>query len=381
VNRVATTERDYYEVLGVPRDARDPEIKRAFRALARELHPDVSDAPETDERFREVAEAYEVLSDPERRATYDRFGHAGLRRGGFQPTYADFGSIADVFAAFLGEDLFGAAGRRDRQPARGGDIQALTEIDLEDAFSGTRVAVSVDVADACERCDGAGAEPHTGSVTCTTCGGSGMLRRISRNVFGEFVSQRSCPHCAGEGRVLEAPCTACRGDGRTISRRRLDVDIPAGIHDGQHIRLRGAGHAASRGGDRGDAYVAVRVRPDPRFVRDGDDLHTSVRLTMTDAALGKVVRVPGPGGELDLRVKAGVQPGEVRVVEGEGMPSLNGSRRGDLFVRVDVAVPARLTDEQRHLLEEFDRQTDDDAYVPVEDDDEGFFRRLKSALR
>lgn len=378
---MATTERDYYEVLGVSRDARDAEIKRAFRALARELHPDVSNAPGADERFREVAEAYEVLSDPERRATYDRYGHAGLRRGGFQPTFADFGSIADVFAAFLGEDLFGAAGRRERQAARGEDLQALVEIDLEDAFAGSRVAVSVEVAEACERCDGVGAEPNTGSVTCTTCGGSGMLRRISRNVFGEFVSQRTCPQCAGDGRVLESPCTECRSDGRVVSRQQLDVDIPAGIHDGQHIRLRGAGHAAFRGGERGDAYVAVRVRPDPRFVRDGDDVHTAVRLTMTEAALGTEVTVPGPGGELGLRVKAGAQPGEVRVVEGEGMPSLNGSRRGDLYVRLDVAVPARLTDEQRQLLEEFDRQTDDDAYVRAEDDDEGFFRRLKSALR
>jgi molecular chaperone DnaJ len=380
VSWVATTERDYYEVLGVPRDAPDPEIKRAFRALARELHPDVSGAPETDERFREVAEAYEVLSDPERRATYDRFGHAGLRRGGFQPTFADFGSIADVFAAFLGEDLFGVAGRRERQPARGEDLQALVEIVLEDAFTGTRVAVSVDVAEACERCDGAGSEPGTGSVTCTTCGGSGMLRRISRNVFGEFVSQRACPQCAGEGRVFEAPCASCRGDGRIVTTRQLDVDIPAGIHDGQHIRLRGAGHAAIRGGERGDAYIGVRVRLDPRFVRDGDDLHTAVRLTMTDAALGKVLRVPGPAGELDLTVKAGVQPGEVRVIAGEGMPSLNGSRRGDLYVRLDVAVPAKLTDEQRQLLEEFDRQTDEGAYLSDQDDDEGFFRRLKSAL-
>jgi molecular chaperone DnaJ len=208
-----------------------------------------------------------------------------------------------------------------------------------------------------------------------------MLRRISRNVFGEFVSQRVCPQCSGEGRVLEDPCKTCGGEGRVVSRRQLDVDIPAGIHDGQHIRVRGAGHAAIRGGERGDAYVAVRVRRDPRFVRDGDDLHTSVRLTMTEAALGKVAGVPGLGGELELRVRAGAQPGEVRVIGGEGMPSLNGSRRGDLYVRLDVAVPTTLSDEQRQLLEEFDRQTDDATYLPAEDDDEGFFQRLKSALR
>ena len=377
---MATTERDYYEVLGVPRDAGDAEIKRAFRALARELHPDVSDAPETDERFREVAEAYEVLSDPDKRATYDRFGHAGLRRGGYEPTFADFGSIADIFAAFLGEDLLGAAGMRDRRPSRGGDIQAQVEIDLEGAFNGVQETVWVDVAEPCEHCRATGSEPGTGLLTCSTCAGSGMLRRISRNVFGEFVSQRTCPQCGGEGRVLESPCAECGGEGRRISRRQLDVDVPAGIHDGQRIRLRGVGHAAFRGGERGDAYVAVRVRPDPRFVRDGDDLHTSARLTMVDAALGKVLQVEGVAGDVELRLKAGVQPGEVQVVEGQGMPTLGGSRRGDLYIRLEVLVPSKLTEEQRRLLEDFDRETGDDAYVRA-DDDEGFFRRLKSALR
>lgn len=377
---MATTERDYYEVLGIPRDAAEGEIKRAFRSRARELHPDVSDAPETDQRFREVAEAYEVLSDPERRATYDRFGHAGLRRGGFQPSYTDFGSIADVFAAFFGEDLFAAAGMQQRPRSKGGDLQALVEIDLEDAFTGTAVSLSVDVAEACERCGAAGSDPGTGTIACTTCGGSGVLRRISRNVFGEFVSQRSCPQCGGEGRVLESPCSECHGEGRVVSRQQLEVDIPAGIHDGQRLRLRGSGHAAYRGGERGDAYVAVRVRPDSRFVRDGDDLHATVRLTMTDAALGTTVRAPALGGDLDLQVPPGVQPGEVRMLAGKGMPSLQGSRRGDLYVRLDILVPARLTEEQRGLLEEFDRKTDADAYVP-DDEDEGFFRRLKSALR
>jgi len=377
---MATTARDYYDVLGVPRDAAEADIKKAFRALARELHPDVSEAPDAEHRFREVAEAYEVLSDPERRATYDRFGRAGLRRGGFEPSFADFGSIADVFAAFFGEDLFGATGGSRRPSSRGGDLSATVEIDLEDAFTGVSVDVPIDVAEPCEHCDAKGAEPGTGMVTCTTCNGSGMLRRISRNVFGEFVSQRTCPHCGGEGRVLEDPCVDCRGEGRVVSRQTVEVDVPAGIHDGQRVRIRGSGHAAFRGRDRGDVYVTVRVRPDPRFVRDGDDLHTSVRLTMTDAALGTNVRVPALGGDLDLQVPAGVQPGDVRVLPGKGMTSLGSARRGDLYVRLDVAVPARLTDEQRRLLEDFDRLTDGDAYVR-DDEDEGFFRRLKSALR
>jgi molecular chaperone DnaJ len=377
---MATTERDYYEVLGLTRGATDAEIKRAFRALARELHPDVSDAPEAERRFREVAEAYEVLSDPARRATYDRFGHSGLRRGGFQPTFADFGSLADVFAAFFGDDPFGASGTGPRQPGRGGDVQAVVEIELEDAFTGVSATVPIDVAVPCARCGASGSEPGTGTTTCSTCGGAGVLRRVSRSVFGEFVSQRTCAECAGGGRVLESPCRDCAGEGRLLERRPIEVEIPAGIHDGQRIRLRGEGHTGFQGGNRGDAFVAVRVHPDARFIRDGDDLHAAVQVTMTDAALGTTVRVPALEGELELEVPAGTQPGEVRVLRGKGMPSLNGSLQGDLHVRLDVAIPRRLTDEQRRSLEEFERRTGPDAY-PGDDEDEGFFRRLKSALR
>jgi molecular chaperone DnaJ len=374
---MATTERDYYEVLGVSRGASDAEIKKAFRSLARELHPDVSSTPDAERKFREVAEAFEVLSDPQRRATYDRYGHAGLRTGGFQP-FADFGSIADVFAAFFGDDLLGGAAARG--PAtRGGDVQALVEIDLDDAFSGVTVAAPTQVAAACERCSATGAESGTGTRTCSTCGGAGAVRRVSQNVFGQFVQQRTCPDCDGAGETLEAPCTACRGEGRVVAARELEVEVPAGIQDGQRIRLRGGGHAGFRGGDQGDAYVVVRVRSDERFVRDGDDLHTAVRLTMTEAALGTRTRVSAPGGDLDLDVGAGTQPGEVRVIRGEGMPSLQG-RRGDLYVRLDVALPTSLTDEQRALLDEFGRQASPETYAP-KDDDEGFFRRLKSALR
>lgn len=376
---MATTERDYYELLGVSRGASSGEIKRAFRALARELHPDVSDAPDAQHRFREVAEAYEVLSDPDRRATYDRFGHAGLRRGGFQP-FADFGSLADVFAAFFGEDLLGGTAAARQRSTRGGDVQAVVEIDLEDAFSGISAAVPVDVAVACEHCGATGAEAGTGTRSCSTCGGAGMVRRVSQNMFGQFVQQRSCPECGGAGQVLETPCGECAGEGRVVVRRQLEVDVPPGIHDGQRIRVRGEGHAGFQGGERGNAFVIVHVRPDPRFVRDGDDLHTAVRLTMTDAALGTTTRVPALGGELDVEVAPGTQAGEVRVLPGSGMPSLNGSRRGDLYVRLEVAIPTQITDEQRRLLEEFDREAGPETYVR-RDEDEGFFRRLKSALR
>jgi molecular chaperone DnaJ len=377
---MALTEADYYELLGVSRNASDAEIKQSFRTLARELHPDVSSEPDAERRFRDVAEAYEVLSDPERRALYDRYGTAGLKRGGYEPGFADFGSVADIFASFFGEDLLGGGAGRQRSQ-RGGDVQAVVEIELEDAFAGASVVVPLDVALPCERCDATGAEPGTSTRTCSTCAGAGAVRTVSQNIFGQFVQQRTCPDCAGAGEVLERPCADCGGDGRVGTQRQLDVEIPKGIHDGQQIRVRGEGHAGFRSSERGNAFVVVRVRPDPRFVRDGDDLHTAVRLTMMDAALGRTATVASLTGDLELEVPPGTQPGEVRVLAGEGMPSLRGARRGSLYVRLDVAVPTALDAEQRRLLADVDRTLGPDAYAAKPDEDEGFFRRLKSALR
>jgi len=378
---MATTERDYYEVLGVQRGASDLQIKKAFRALARELHPDVSTEPDAERRFREVAEAYEVLTDPERRTLYDRMGHAGLRRGGFEPTFAHFGDLSDVFAAFFGEDLFGRAAAQHSSSARGADVQAIVEIELEQSHAGTSVTVPIEVAIPCETCGATGAEPDSATRECSICGGAGLVRRVSQNVFGQFVRQSTCPECRGAGRVLEAPCADCAGEGRIAVEHRLDVDVPAGIHDGQRIRIRGEGHAGSRTGQRGNVYVLVRVRPDPRFVRDGDDLHTVVRLTMTEAALGTTARAASLGGDIELELAPGAQPGEVRVLQGRGMPVLHGARRGDLYIRLDVAVPRQMTADQRTLLEEFGRQAGPETYASPEGEDEGFFRRLRSALR
>ena len=377
---MAQAETNYYELLGVARDASDAQIKQSFRSLARELHPDVSSASDADLRFREIAEAYEVLSDPERRSLYDRYGQAGLRRRGFEPAFTDFGSIADIFATFFGEDLGGFAGQRGNA-SRGSDVQVVAEIELEEAFSGLTARVPVEVAAPCERCDTAGAEPGSSSRACSTCGGAGAVRTVSQNIFGQFVQQRTCPDCGGSGEVLEQPCADCKGEGRRLVRRELEVDIPAGIHDGQQIRVRGEGHAGFRSSERGNAFVVVRVRPDDRFVRDGDDLHTALRLTMTEAALGTTAAVSSLSGELELEVPPGTQPGDVRVMAGEGMPVLRGSRRGSLFVRLDVAVPTALDDEQRRLLEDVDRTLGPEAYSARADEGEGFFRRLKSALR
>src|SRR6266581_2086610 len=357
---MATTERDYYELLGVSRTANADEIKRAFRGLARELHPDVSKEPDADHRFREIVEAYEVLSNSERRELYDRFGHAGLRSGGFQPTAFDLGSLSDLFSAFFGDDLFGGGGRGR---ARGADIAARVEIDLAEVATGTKRDVPFGVAVPCKRCGGNGAEPETEIRSCPTCGGNGRVRQVSRSVFGEFVRAGTCPTCNGSGRVLEE--------------RNIEVEIPPGIHDGQRIRLSGEGHSGTPGGRAGDAYVEVHVRHDDRFVREGNDVYTTVDLTFTQAALGATVSVPTLEGDEELTFEPGTQPGEVRVLRGRGLPVLQGFGRGNQRVLVRVTVPRQLTEEQRRLLDEFDGLSTDATYASGE----GFFDKLKSAFR
>jgi molecular chaperone DnaJ len=372
---MATTERDYYEILGVARGATDAEIKRSFRRLARELHPDVSDVEDAEARFKEVAEAYEVLSNPETRELYDRYGVAGLQRGGGGPAAADFGNIADVFSAFFGEGMFGQ--RTSGRPQRGADVTATVEISLGDVLTGTTITVPLRVAVECDTCGGNGAAPGTSATTCRTCGGAGQVQRVTQSVFGQVLRAGTCPDCEGAGRIIEHPCESCDGAGRTVETREIEVEVPAGIHDGQRIRLRGEGHAGALGGPRGDAFVLVRVRSSDRLVRDGDDLVAAVDITMTQAALGGTVSISLPDGDVEVEIPAGTQPGDVRVVRGHGLPSLGGGRRGDLRARVAVRVPRALTPEQRVLLEQLGATLGDDAYK----DDDGFFDRLKSAFR
>ena len=371
---MAATERDFYEVLGVARSADDTEIKKAFRARARELHPDVSEEADAEARFKEVVEAYEVLSKRETRELYDRFGHAGLRSGGFRPSNFDFGSLMDLFSAFFGDDLFGV-GNRGR--ARGGDIAAELEIELVEAAVGIRREVPFEVAVVCSTCSGSGARPGTEPVQCASCGGSGRLQQVSRSVFGEFVRTQACSRCGGAGRVIADPCSGCEGSGRVLEERRLEVEIPPGIHNGQRIRLPGEGHSGQLGGHAGDLYVLVHVKPDPRFVREGNDIFSTVDLTMTQAALGLTVSVPTLEGDRELSFDPGTQPGEVVVLRGLGMPVLQGFGRGDHRVLVNVAIPRRLTDDQRRALEDFERTAGAETYRV----DEGFFGKLKSAFR
>ena len=350
--------RDYYEVLGVARDADDATIKKAFRRLARELHPDVNTHdPDAEEKFKEAAEAYEVLSDAERRATYDRYGREGLRSGGYSPNFEGF-DVSDLFQAFFGGgglgDLFGmGAGARAGGPVQGGDVAVAAEIDLAEAAQGAGVEVSYEAVSTCEHCHGNGAEPGTPIETCPRCQGSGQLRAVSRTPFGQVMRTTACDVCHGDGRVAREPCKVCRGRGRKVERPKVSVDVPAGIADGQRIRIGGRGHAGERGGPPGDLYVLVRVREDPRFVRDGDDLVTAVDVSAPLAALGTTVEVPTVLEEsVEVDVPAGTQAHDTLIVRGAGMPALRGRRTGDLRVVVNVVTPRHLNREQRELYEQ-----------------------------
>jgi len=334
--------RDYYEVLGVARGASDTEIKKAFRRLARELHPDVnSHDPEAEGKFKEAAEAYEVLSDSERRATYDRYGHEGLRNGGYAPNFDSFGSVGDIFEAFFGGgggfgSVFGGGGRPGG-PAQGSDVAVSVEIDLRQAARGAAVEVSYDAISRCEHCNGNGAEPGTPIETCPQCAGAGQVRAVTRTPFGQVVRATVCDRCGGDGRVARDPCKVCSGRGRRVERAKLSVDVPAGIDDGQRIRVTGRGHAGEHGGPAGDLYVQVRVREDPRFVRNEDDLVTVVDIAAPLAALGTTVQVPTLDGDVALEIPAGTQPSETLTVRGQGMPALRGRHKGDLRVVVKRA--------------------------------------------
>ncbi|MDX6666120.1 MAG: molecular chaperone DnaJ [Solirubrobacteraceae bacterium] len=377
----STTPRDPYEVLGVGRDADETAIKKAFRRLARELHPDVNaEDPEAGEKFRECAEAYEILSDPERRATYDRYGHEGLRSGGWQPRSDGFGSLSDLFDAFFGAGsgaggIFGGGGRSG--PRQGGDVAVAIDIDLAQAATGASVEVAFEAVDVCEHCRGNGAEPGTPITTCERCGGQGMLQAVSRTPFGQVVRHVACDTCGGDGKIPETPCTVCRGQGREVAQRTLTVDVPAGIADGQRIRLAGHGHAGDPGGPPGDLYALVRVKPDERFLRDGEDLITALDVPAPLAALGAELSVPTLAGPQPVAVPAGSQPGDVINLKGRGMPVLRRpGRSGDLRVVLNVVIPRKLSKDQRRMLEELSASITDKNL----ESDEGLTAKLRRLL-
>jgi molecular chaperone DnaJ len=372
--------RDAYEVLGVARDADATQIKKAFRGKARELHPDVNrHDPEAEEKFKELAEAHEILSDAERRQIYDRYGHEGLGARGFESPFAGFGSFSDIFDAFFGGgDPFGA-GRGGGGAIQGGDVAVAVEVSLADAATDTRVDVEYDAVGACEHCHGNGAEPGTPIRTCERCGGAGQLRVVTRTAFGQLVRTQACDVCGGDGKIPEQPCSVCGGRGRQASHVRLAVDIPAGIADEQRIRLTGRGHAGEHGGPAGDLYVLVRVAEDERFVRDGNDLVHVLDLPAPGAALGTTVSVPTLDGDEELEIPAGTQPGTIFTLRGKGMPSLRRGRRGDQRVIANVVIPRNLDADQREQLKRF-ADTLTDHNLADDGDRESLFSRVRRAF-
>jgi molecular chaperone DnaJ len=368
---------DFYELLGVSRNATDEEIKRAYRQRARELHPDTNPDPAAEEQFKKVTLAYEVLRDAERRQRYDTFGPEGLRgtgAGGGDP-FADFG-LSDLFEAFFGGN-FGGRGRGPSGPIGGPDLEVVADLDFVDAVFGAKHEVTVRAPVRCETCDGRGAAPGTSPTTCTNCGGSGEVRRVRQSILGQMVTASPCPRCGGLGEEITSPCVDCRGEGRRTEEKSYSVDVPAGVDTGNTLRLTGRGGAGPRGGPPGDLYVHVRVRPHDRFVRDGADLIHALHIPMTQAALGAHIPFETLDGSEDLVIPAGTQGGREFRLRGRGVPHLNGRGRGDLIVRAVVEIPTRLSRAEEELLRKLAAERGEE----VAPEDTGLFSKIRSAFK
>ena len=367
------SKRDYYEVLGVQRGAGQAEIKRAFRRLAMKYHPDRNRDEGAEERFKEINEAHEVHSDPERRVAYDRFGHAGAE-GAFARAFDGFGfgGFGDIFDAF-----FGASATRQRTPERGADLRLGLTISFEEAVFGCEKEIEVERTELCSACQGLRAEPGTDVERCPSCGGSGEVRRVQRSIFGQFVNIAPCGRCGGEGRVVGQPCRRCRGTGREKVGHRLKVSIPAGIESGSQIRLSGEGEMGRYGGPRGNLYVLLRVQDHPIFRRDEYDIIYDLSVNFAQAALGDEVEVPTLDGPRPVRIPPGTQSGELFSLRGLGVPHLRGSGRGDMLIRVQVVTPTRLSEEQKRLL----LKLSESLGTPVTPQDEkGLLEKIRDAL-
>lgn len=346
---MATTERDFYVILGIERTASDAEIKRAYRKLAQQWHPDVNPDPTAHDRFTEINEAYQALSDPDRRGRYDMFGRAGLG-GGQGAGFEGFGGFSDIFDAFFGGSAGGSSARRGR-PQPGADLRYDLRITFEEAVRGTAKQIEFTVLQRCETCHGSGASPGTEAVTCPQCSGRGEVRTVRQTMLGQMVNVSACPRCRGEGRIVESPCETCRGDGRTERRRALQVSVPGGIDEGHQIRLSSEGEVGPRGGPAGSLYVAVHVQPHASLKREGTELFYEASVSIVQAALGTRIVVPTVEGDEEVEIKAGTQPHTEIRLRGKGVPHLRrAGARGDLHVLVDVIVPTKLSRKERELL-------------------------------
>jgi molecular chaperone DnaJ len=356
--------RDYYDILGVPRDADEAEIKRAFRRLAQRHHPDIDNGDGAEERFKELNEAYRVLSDRQRRTAYDMFGHAGVEgaaAGGFEGFGGGFGPFGDIFDAFFGGAPAGT--RRRQRVVPGADLRYDLTIDFSEAVFGVTKEISFPTLVSCTRCEGSGGEPGTQPDTCPDCNGTGEQRRVAQTILGQMVNIVACARCRGEGRIIGTPCTQCGGEGRIREERTLEVTVPAGIDDGQRIALEGQGEAGPRGGPNGDLYVAISIREHPRLTRRGTELYHVLPVTFPQAALGATLTVPTVDGTEEVTIPAGVQSGHEIRIRGQGVPRLRGAGRGDLHVVVNVVVPSKLSKRERDLLQQLD-EVSEPAVLP-----------------
>jgi molecular chaperone DnaJ len=375
---------DYYSILEVQRGASDDEVKKAYRRLAMKWHPDRnSGSKEAEEKFKDITEAYDVLRDPQKRAMYDRYGEAGLRGGGASDFHHfDLSEALGVFMRDFGgfggglDEMFGGA-RRGGSVRTGADVKVTVQLSLGEVATGVDRTLLLKLLDACDRCEGSGAEPGTQPQTCGTCAGVGEVRRAQRSFFGQFVSVAPCPTCKGEGQVVASPCRKCRGEGRVRGERTVEVKIPAGVASGQYMTLRGVGNAGARGGTRGDVHVVFDVADDPRFERDGEDLYTEVLATYPQLVLGGTIEVPTVDATMTLEVPPGTQSGQVFHLRGRGLARVNASGTGDLHVRVQLWTPEAVSDEERELLE---RLATLQGTPPEERPARGFWSKMREAL-
>lgn len=370
------SKRDYYEVLGVDRNASDEEIKKAYRKLARKYHPDVNKAPDAEEKFKEVKEAYDVLSDSQKRAHYDQFGHTDPNQGfgGFGNGSADFGGFEDIFDMF-----FGGGRRRDpNAPKQGADLQYTMTLEFEEAVFGKETDIEIPREESCGTCRGTGAKPGTQPETCHHCQGTGQLSVEQTTPFGRIVNRRVCHHCQGTGKIIKNKCRTCGGKGKVKKRKKIHVKIPAGVDTGQQIRISGQGEPGINGGPPGDLYVVINVKPHEFFERDGDDIYCEIPLTFPQAALGDEIEVPTLRGKVKLKIPAGTQSGTHFRLRGKGVPNVHGRGQGDQHIQVRIVTPKKLTERQKELLREFAEISGNEIH---DEQNDNFFSKVKRTFK
>ncbi len=369
--------RDYYEVLGIEKGASDQDIKSAYRKLARKYHPDVNKADDAEAKFKEVKEAYDVLSDTQKRARYDQYGHEDPSQGfgGFGGGGFDGGGFGDIFDMFFGGG--GGRTRNPNAPQRGNDLQYTMTLEFKEAVFGKEVDITIPRTESCDTCGGSGAKPGTQPEVCSVCHGSGQEEVVQNTPFGRMVNRRTCSNCAGSGKIIKEKCSTCSGSGSVKKQRKVHIRIPAGVDDGAQLRMTGEGDGGLRGGPAGDLYIVIRVKADEFFDREGDDIYCEVPLTFSQAALGDEIEIPTLTEKVKLKIPAGTQTGTYFRLRGKGVPRLRGTGQGDQHVKVVVVTPSKLTDEQKDLLRQFSGLSGEQTH----EQEQSFFDRMKRAFR